>query len=75
MTLSGRVKFSKCLADAARVEGGFFRERGETRSFSSFRFRIFAYSVYGRLSQVTPDFLEVAAIGFEKVLTFFAKTI
>jgi hypothetical protein len=65
MTLSGRVKFSKCLADAARVERGFFRERGETRSFSSFRFRIFAYSIHGRLGQPLPRFLSQLGGGMQ----------
>jgi len=36
---------------------------------------IFAYPVHGRFTRSLPTFLEVAAICFEKVLTFFAKTI
>jgi len=35
----------------------------------------FAYPVHGRFTRSLPTFLEVAAICFEKVLTFFAKTI
>ena len=72
MTLSGRVKFSKWLPDAARVEHGFFESEAKHVRFSLFRFRIFAYSVHGRLSQPFPSFLSQLGGGMQSEFLFHA---
>src|SRR2546430_17527777 len=71
------LQFNCCAADHHNVKRSHLTlsllwKQRKTRSLSLFRFRIFAYSVHGRLSQPFPSFLSQLSGAMQRELLLHA---